>query len=96
MSLLPRPGDFTEPYRGGPIGLYKVRPTADPDSYFETADYAVEMKDGLIFVLARIDEWCYVMTTKTAVLGWIDRYDLGIGCFPGTVYSMKQRGKVEA
>ncbi len=83
MSLLPRPGDLTVPFKGGPVGLYRDYPKDDVVAD-QSSDY-IDATDGLLFVLSHINSWCFVLTSS-GKLGWIYEYDVGPSNIAGAVY----------
>ena len=78
-----RPGSLTRVFKGGPVGLYHKIPTDEPGS--DIADDSIEDTDGLVFVIASVGDWRYVLTSSKK-LGWVDPHDLGPSQIPGAVY----------
>lgn len=83
MNLLPRPGDLTVPFKGGPIGLYRDFPQNDVIAAI--AHDSLEASDGFVFVLAHVEKWLFVLTTSQK-LGWVYEYDVGPNDVAGAVY----------
>lgn len=83
MSLLPRPGDLTVPFAGGPIGLYRDFP--QDNVIADIAHDSVDKQDGFIFVLAHVESWLFVLTSSQKI-GWIYEYDVGPSKIAGAVY----------
>jgi hypothetical protein len=84
VSLLPRPGDITVPFRGGPIGMYKTMP--QDNVIADIAHYSIEQADGLLLIIAHVGEWCFALASNSMKVGWIYEYDVGPGHVAGAVY----------
>jgi len=87
MTLLPRPGDLTVPFAGGPVGLYLTYPK--DDVIVDIAHDDLTTEDGMVFVLAHVGKWLYVMTSSLK-LGWVYQYDVGPGKIAGEVYYIER------
>lgn len=87
MSLLPRPGDLTVAFGGGPIGIYRDYP--QDDVIADVANDSVDEWDGFLFILAHIGHWCFVLTSS-GKLGWVYEYDVGPGKIAGAVYHIER------
>jgi len=85
--MLPRPGDISRAFRGGPIGMYNSYP--EDNVIANMAHDDVGEDDGLLFVIARRADWCFVLMSRTMKLGWVHKYDIGVGHHSNTVYHVK-------
>lgn len=79
-----KPGTLTWVFRGGPIGLYHSCPRGDVIA--DIADDYLDDFDGLVLVVAAVEEWRFVLSAS-GKLGWVCHDDLGVGdVIAGSVY----------
>lgn len=82
---VPCPGDLIAPNYGAKFvsSVWLHRDVPLPGTAWDPrADVLIDVEcDGLLFIIARVNDWCFVMTSKTLLLGWIDHLDLALERF---------------